>query len=66
MKYLLFEGVCFCHEQHNFIAALGFGVSILHLHSSGPAKRNTLQDRGCGVIFNLCEVPGGVMEQYSG
>lgn len=66
MKYLLLEGVCFSHQQENFITALGFRVSVLHLRSSGPAKINTLQDRGYVVIFNLCEVPGEVMEQYSG
>lgn len=66
MKYLLLEGVCLCHQQHNFITAFGIRVSVLHLRSSGPAKINTLQDRGYVVILNLCEVPGEVMEHYSG
>jgi len=40
--------------------------SVLHLHSSGPAKINTLRDSDCILVFNLGEVPGEVMEQYSG
>lgn len=66
MKYLSFEGVRFCHQEPNFIPALGSGVSVVHLCSAGRANTSTLQDRGCVVIFNLCEVPGEVMEQYSG
>lgn len=64
MKYLLLEGACFCHQQENFIMALGFGVCVLHLQSFGPAKINTLQDRSYVVVSHVGEVPAEVMEQY--
>ncbi|KAI1236156.1 hypothetical protein IHE44_0001431 [Lamprotornis superbus] len=44
--------------QENFITALGFRAAVRHLQGSGPAKINTPRDRGCVVVFHLCEVPG--------
>lgn len=58
MKYLWLERVCFCHQQENFITALGFRVAVRHLQAL-ELPRQTLPETEAASSFLIslkCQV----------